>query len=108
MTRTLADMTPAERDDCVGRWAAQDNGFMVVIVGVDEDASDAYCIAPRAGHYGWADWADWEKITPIFDMPRAWTPSGEPVPGEWVESPSDEHIHRWCARWERKPDEVTP
>ena len=48
------------------------------------------------------------ELTPRLDLPRAWTPSGEPVPGEWVESPSAEHFHRWCARWEKKPDEVTP
>ena len=49
-----------------------------------------------------------QEVTPRFDLPRAWTPTGEPVPGEWEESASTPSIRRWCARWEQKPDEETP
>lgn len=108
MTRTLADMTPAERYDCVGRWCDVEGWkAKVVLLDVDEDESSALVVIAhmerkRTGRYFLND------LTPRWDLPRAWTPSGEPVPGEWVESPSSEHHHRWCARWEQKPDEVAP
>ena len=83
-------------------WCERRDSDLVIISAVEDKA---VVVFPKAG--GWR-WDNLPNLTPRTDLPRAWTPSGEPVPGEWEESPSTEHIHRWCARWEQKPDEVTP
>lgn len=98
-------MTPAERAACVGMWATyhlSTNPRPVIIWAVEDDTVWRLSHTSRHEIMG----TDLDQITPRFDLPRAWTPSGEPVPGEWVDSPRSEHHHRWCARWEKKPDEV--
>ena len=111
MTRTLADMTPAERDDCIGRWAewtpVEGQTVLVVIEEVHQVRDYAGCVIPGV-RYIELPRHRLAALTPRFDLPRAWTPSGDPVPGEWEESPFHTSIRRWCARWEKKPDEVTP
>ena len=104
MTRTLADMTPTERADCVGMWATYHGSVdprPVIIWDVEDDT--VWRLSHWAKHEIMG--TDLDQITPRFDLLRAWTPSGDPVPGEWVESPSSEHFHRWCARWEKRQDE---
>ena len=104
MSRTLADMTPAERQECVGMWFKwEGTDYLVVLSNVD-DPYDGYA-AVMAPHRpkNKMTYTLMHALTPRFDLPRAWTPSGEPVPGEWEDSPSSEHHHRWCARWEQKP-----
>ena len=102
MSLTLANMTPAERAECVGMWCEDRYSELVILAHVG--GKDTLAVFPEGG---WRE-DKLTELTPRFDLPRAWTPSGEPVPGEWVESPSSEHHRRWCARWEKKPDEVTP
>ena len=89
MTKTLADMTAEERDDCEGMWCEF----------VDFDDSDGYehstgssrpklgVIAGREGDgehqvihlkHGLFCIPDYD-ITPRPDLPRARTPDGEPV-----------------------------
>lgn len=83
-TRTLADMTPAERDLCVGMWATYHgsvNPRPVIIWAVEDDIVWRLSHTSRHEIMG----TDLDQITPRFDLPRAWTPSGEPVPGEWEE-----------------------
>ena len=77
MSRILADMTPAERAECVGMWcetssprglgilARLDDGYQDATV-LHVDSGDSWC-------HGLAE------VTPRFDLPRAWTPDGEPV-----------------------------
>lgn len=88
MTRTLADMTPAERADCVGRWA-EIRRHLVIIAEVDERRGDAtvFRVATSDG-----EWHPFTRITPRFDLPRAWTPDGEPVDGEWEERTDQDGI----------------
>ena len=107
MTRALSDMTPAERDACVGMWATYHGSTSprpVIIWAVEDDMVWRLSHTARLPIRG----TDLDQITPRPDLPRAWTPTGEPVPGEWEESASTPGIRRWCARWEKKPDEVTP
>ena len=82
MTKTLADMAIKERADCVGRWALIESINLAVIVEVDE-TDTCVVIYPEwqsntAVHLN-------EMVTPRYDLPRVWTPDGEPVPGEWEE-----------------------
>ena len=106
MTRTLADMTPSE---CVGMWCEDQDGDLVVLHCVHESRVDGQ-VAVVVFHPPSGDRLRYlaSELTPRLDLPRAWTPSGDPVPGEWEESPFHTSIRRWCARWERKPDEVAP
>lgn len=101
MTRALADMTPDERADCVGMWFEGRFSDLVILSRVEDEAA---CVSSPKG--GWR-WDKLPELTPRFDLPRVWTPTGEPVPGEWEDSPSEEHFHRWCARWEKKQDKET-
>ena len=80
MAKTLADMTAEERADCVGMWALIEGINLAVIVEVDE-TDTCVVIYPEwqsntAVHLN-------EMVAPRFDLPRAWTPDGEPIPGEW-------------------------
>ena len=107
MTHTLADMTPEEQDLRVGTWCEDPDGDLVILDRVYELRVDGQ-VAVSVFHPPSGDRLRYlaPELTPRLDLPRAWTPSGEPVPGEWEESPSSEHHHRWCARWEQKPDGV--
>lgn len=82
MTRTLADMTPAERAACVGRWAewtpVEDQTVLVVIEEVHQVRDYAGCVIPGV-RYIEIPRHRLRSITPRFDLPRAWTPTGEPV-----------------------------
>ena len=109
MSLTLEEMAPTEQYMCVGMWCELGGPeYLVVLASVNDPFNGhATVVVPRHSKNK-TTYTLTHTLTPRFDLPRAWTPSGEPVPGEWVESPSSEHHHRWCARWEQKPDEVTP
>ena len=75
MTKTLADMTAEERADCVGRWALIESINLAVVVEVDE-TDTCVVIYPQwdgdsAVHLN-------GMVAPRFDLPRVWTPDGEP------------------------------
>ena len=122
MTKTLADMTAEERADCVGRWALIEGINLAVIVEVDE-TDTCVVIYPEwqsntAVHLN-------EMVAPRFDLPRAWTPDGEPVPMKkelgfcgtagletivhkynsgTIYVPEDTphgEVHRWVGEWEK-------
>lgn len=76
MTRTLADMTPAEQQECVGRWA-EVRRRLVIIAEIDERHGDATVFRVETQNIEWHFLPD---LTPRLDLPRAWTPTGEPVP----------------------------
>lgn len=107
MSRTFADMTPAERQECIGMWFEwEGTDYLVVLASLN---------GPFAGHVTVmiphpikvrTAYTKMSTLIPRLDLPRAWTPSGEPVPGEWEESASTPGIRRWCARWEQTPGEV--
>ena len=79
MAKTLADMTAEERANCVGMWALIEDINLAVIVEVDE-TDTCVVIYPEwqsntAVHLN-------EMVTPRYDLPRAWTPDGEPASEE--------------------------
>ena len=84
MAKTLADMTIKERADCVGMWAEHAHphydGLEVII---DSDHDSVTTISTKSGQQYIMVGEVMRHITPRFDLPRAWTPDGLPVPGEW-------------------------
>ncbi|MGN6019973.1 hypothetical protein [Corynebacterium striatum] len=83
MTKTLADLTPEQRANCVGMWANVDTErYPAVIVRTyaADDVDYAQMLCPELNDYYSPSLA---AITPRPDLPRAWAPNGQPVPGEW-------------------------
>ena len=113
--RTLADMTPQERAQCVGMWCEDEDGFLCVYRG-DHTGRDwlAVCAYPEDVH---GSYMALDALTPRSDIPRAWTPNGQPPAGEWeydyvgtdgcsmitgeyVDPKPGEEIRRWIGDWE--------
>lgn len=101
MTRTLADMTPEERAACVGRWCETSPARgLGILTRIDDERQDCIVLAVDSGD-SWLH--DLAEVTPRFDLPRAWTPEGEPVPGEWEERAHQDGIgdRVWFTRQRR-------
>jgi len=116
MTKTLADMTAEERAECVGMWADTTRQGLGVVVNATEP-SDCWVLFPEGG--GRVATCHNQRVTPRFDLPRAWTPDGEPElaqalaeetweysvqikdhTGEWeTATNSESHLEEW---WESK------
>ena len=80
MAKTLADMTAEERADCVGMWcdnlvSTADNPKPVVLACVQGER----CWILHTDLHG--EWSCFSlgSVSPRFDLPRAWTPDGQPV-----------------------------
>ena len=80
MAKTLADMTAEERADCVGMWcdnlvSTANNPHPVVLACVQGER----CWILHADLHG--EWSCFSlgSVSPRFDLPRAWTPDGQPV-----------------------------
>ena len=80
MAKTLADMTSEERADCVGMWADTTGQGLGVVVNATEP-SDCWVLFPEGG--GCVATCHNQRVTPRFDLPRVWTPDGEPIDGKW-------------------------
>ncbi len=82
MPKTLADMAPEQRANCIGMWCEYPNTYdrLGIIYALD-DEDDPWILRfdVRTEILGY----DAKNIIPRFDLPRAWTPDGQPVPGEW-------------------------
>ena len=127
MSKTLADMTAEERADCVGMWADVARRTRAVIINAKEQD---YCwvIHPEDG--GNVATCRNKMVNPRPDLPRAWTPDGQPVdmnkeygqcemggtpdgaPAIIVhvddgrteyasEDAPDGEVHRWVGEWEQ-------
>lgn len=93
MTKTLADMTPEQRAECVGMWCdvtnASVNEDKPVLLCSDKEANGilpiyipwvtASLYPSEEGVSGWPASA----LAPRFDLPRVWNPDGVPVAGDW-------------------------
>ena len=76
MSKTLADMTAEERTECVGRWALIEGINLAVIAEADETNT---CVVTYPQWDGDSAVHLNGMVAPRFDLPRAWTPDGEPV-----------------------------
>lgn len=113
MPKTLADMTPEEREQCRGMWCEDEDGFLFVYRG-DHIGRDwlAVCAYPEDVH---ESYLPLDYLTPRPDLPRAWNPDGTPPAGEWEHAEylgdykgmtdvyyfdGDPTHRRWVGEWE--------
>src|SRR5699024_4463351 len=78
--KTLVDMTAEERANCVGMWcdnlvSTADNPKPVVLACVQGEQ----CWILHTDLHGYWSRFSLGSVSPRFDLPRAWTPDGEPV-----------------------------
>lgn len=114
MTKTLAEMTPEERAECVGMWCETTYGMaqgMRLFCGEGRDelmhrGIVAKMIRPNQEGFGFVPFSD---VTPRFDLPRAWNPDGTPPAGKWetrakniggLYTLKDTTRTRWVGEWE--------
>lgn len=104
---TLIDLTPEKRTQCKGMWVRYQTPMgehLAIYEGGRTLFEPGYGLFTVPLHH----------ITPRPDLPRAWTPDGDPPAGEWVyANPSDkERMHvrlpdkntthrRWVGKWEQ-------
>lgn len=74
---TLADLTPEERAQCRGMWVSYQTP-----VGEHQAIYEAGSTLFEPGYGRFK--IPLEHITPRDDLPRAWTPDGQPPAGEWL------------------------
>ena len=83
MTKTLADMSAEEREECVGMWCdlETNKGIQQVVLYKMVEDRDIGPIAYRLSFTSRHEILGFgtECLTPRFDLPRAWTPDGQPV-----------------------------
>ncbi|PLW01178.1 hypothetical protein [Corynebacterium ulcerans] len=82
---SLADMPPAQRLESVGMWCDVDTEAepAIIVRFVCGGVSQVVLFAPSISDLYTME--SLNAVTPRYDLPRAWTPQGGPVPGEWVE-----------------------
>ncbi|EEI77680.1 hypothetical protein HMPREF0308_2056 [Corynebacterium striatum ATCC 6940] len=85
MTKTLADMTPEQRANCVGMWC-EVAGQLEILAEPDgmvdyHDTAILHSVKRNGGEYVLA-----KNVTPRFDLPRAWNPDGTPSAGDWEQA----------------------
>lgn len=129
MTKTLADMTAEEREECVGMWASHKrhdgNEDLCENLGIISEVEEGYAwlTYPKEGMEPYVFF--FEDVTPRFDLPRACTPDGEPVQMDVEHEVVQEHprggmigtfenpeytslvpgteVKRWVSDWEPVP-----
>ena len=100
MAKTLADMTAEERAECVGMWADAMGQGLGVIVNATE-LSDCWVLFPEDG--GSVATCRNQRVTPRFDLPRAWTPDGEPSEETWEYGVEYKYLTNRGAEWRLDP-----
>lgn len=83
---TLADMTPEQREQCVGMWCDCTDGEGIrtlVLHGISDNGKDAIFVNPAVVGGGrgpsWTIKSFGHLVTPRPDLPRAWQADGKPV-----------------------------
>lgn len=109
---TLADMTPEQRQQCVGMWCDIETpmGTETVIYDQSRWTKGPTLFEPGFGHFD----VDLSDITPRPDLPRAWRVDGTPTKGMWeydtlpaddAANPTSKEIvdRHWISEWEAMP-----
>ena len=77
MPKTLVDMTAEERAECVGMWCSiAGAGRLCVLLSTENDVAN---LGFSCNNEFTILSLRYKNVTPRFDLPRAWTPDGEPV-----------------------------
>lgn len=81
---SLADLSAQQRLECVGMWVEYIPGILAegdVRLGVLVYCEDSYAEAAvlRPDFASDMYWAQFKIVYPLYDLPRAWTPSGHPA-----------------------------
>ena len=115
--RTFADMTEEERAQCRGMWCEEKDGSMCIYMGADATPEQTGVFAYPASAIPMRVFLN--RITPRFDLPRAWHADGRPPVGEWEyeytitdgyspttgekvsNAGSSQKIRRWVGEWEQ-------
>ena len=80
MAKTLADMTAEERADCVGMWCSiAGAGRLCVLLSTEKGVAN---LGFSCDNEFTILSLRYKNVTPRFDLPRAWTPDGEPIPAK--------------------------
>lgn len=121
MARTLADMTPEEREQCRGMWCEYHtlrDGVELLIYRWEKDGM-ASVHDPKIGDGRTNQFVMVRRLIPRFDMPRAWEPDGTPVEMDIetrhveygrvqggdidrVNFPEGTEVHRFVGDWEAR------
>ena len=82
--QSLADLSTQQQHECIGMWVehipwnVEDGYFyMGVLAYCNYFGEEAMLIRPDRG--GEQHWALFKHVYPLYDLPRAWTPSGHPA-----------------------------
>ena len=76
MSKTLADMTAEEREECVGMWCSiAGAGRLCVLLSTENDVAN---LGFSCDNEFTILSLRYKNVTPRFDLPRVWTPDGEP------------------------------
>ena len=77
MAKTLADMAAEERAECVGMWCSiAGAGRLCVLLSTENDVANLGFSCDN--EFTMLSPLKYKNVTPRFDLPRAWTPDGEP------------------------------
>ncbi|QNE90278.1 hypothetical protein H0194_04690 [Corynebacterium incognita] len=121
--RTLADMPLAQRSECVGMWCnigphepGIDAGNRLFVLRSSSNYQGAQHVKLLDPISGVSEYISFKNVTLRPDLPRAWTPNGAPVPGEWEDGTSNFFVNesqlspnagstgwthrRWVGEWE--------
>ena len=104
MNKTLVDMSVEEREDCVGMWAEM-RRIWGIILGYEGKYVKLLCPTPERVR------SDRELVVHVHidltrllpDLPRAWTPDGEPVDGAWEYGVEYKYLTNRGAEWRLDP-----
>nr|WP_284770948.1 hypothetical protein [Corynebacterium sp. MSK189]MDK8673322.1 hypothetical protein [Corynebacterium sp. MSK189] len=103
MTKTLADMTPQERAECVGMWCNYTDPILKngteqwIIAGTatptrlrkgEPRVPCVLLVKPGKNHPFLCN-AKLDEVAPLYDLPRAWQADGTPPQGDWEDDYTD-------------------
>ena len=105
MAKTLADMTAEERADCVGMWCSiAGAGRLCMLLSTENDVANLGFSCDN--EFTMLSPLKYKNVTPRFDLPRVWTPDGEPVLAQSLGEETYEYAVQAKAgsKWEYKQD----
>ena len=107
MAKTLADMTAEEREECVGMWCSiAGAGRLCVLLSTENDVAN---LGFSCDNEFTILSLRYKNVTPRFDLPRVWTPDGEPELAQALAEETWEYSYQELRgdEWETAFNDVT-